>query len=82
MSQTSGVWRSIIFFALRTVWTPSLSGIQRVIAAGGLAVGAWLVWNPAAFAPGLLWPLVALIIVAAACGTPIFAVNSGSGGNP
>ena len=63
--------------ALRTVWTPSLNAIQRVIAACGLAVGAWLVWNPAAFAPGLLWPLAALIIVAAACGTPIFAVLGG-----
>jgi tripartite ATP-independent transporter DctM subunit len=63
--------------ALRTVWTPSLNGIQRVIATCGLAVGAWLVWNPAAFAPGQLWPLAALIIVAAACGTPIFVVLGG-----
>ena len=63
--------------ALRTVWTPNLNAIQRVIAFCGLAVGAWLVWNPAAFAPGLLWPLAALIVVAAACGTPIFAVLGG-----
>ncbi len=63
--------------ALRTVWTPSLNAIQRVIAACGLAVGAWLVWNPAAFAPGMLWPLIATILVAAACGTPIFVVLGG-----
>ena len=63
--------------ALRTVWSPRATWTARAVAACGLAVGAWLVWDPAAFPAGLVWPLAAIIVVAAACGTPIFVVLGG-----
>ena len=47
------------------------------MAACGLVVGAWLVWSPGTLSAGALWPLVALVLVAAACGTPIFVVLGG-----
>jgi C4-dicarboxylate transporter DctM subunit len=63
--------------ALRTVWSSRATWAARAIAACGLAVGAWLVWDPSAFSAGLLWPLIAMLLVAAACGTPIFVVLGG-----
>ena len=63
--------------ALRTVWRPGLPWVGRAIAACGLAAGAWLVWDPAAFPASALWPIVGLILIAAAFGAPIFAVLGG-----
>jgi C4-dicarboxylate transporter, DctM subunit len=63
--------------ALRTVWRPQLPWPARAIAACGLAAGAWLVWDPAAFPAGALWPLAVIIVLAAAAGTPIFVVLGG-----
>ena len=63
--------------ALRTVSSLRTPWPSRAIAACGLAAGAWLVWTPGVLPEGLLWPLALLLLVAAACGTPIFVVLGG-----
>jgi C4-dicarboxylate transporter DctM subunit len=63
--------------AIRTVRRSGSTWTARAVAACGLVVGAWMVWSPATLSAGALWPLVALILVAAACGTPIFVVLGG-----
>jgi tripartite ATP-independent transporter DctM subunit len=63
--------------ALRTVWRPNAAWPARTIAACGLAAGGWVVWDPAAFPASMLWPIAGLMLVGAACGTPIFAVLGG-----
>ncbi len=63
--------------AIRTVRRSGSTWTARAVAACGLIVGAWMVWSLATLSAGALWPLVALILVAAACGTPIFVVLGG-----
>jgi C4-dicarboxylate transporter, DctM subunit len=64
--------------ALRTVWRAKGGWASRAIAAGGMVAGGWLVWNATPTLPaGLQWPLVAALLVAAGCGTPIFVVLGG-----
>ena len=63
--------------AIRTVLRAGATRTAQALAACGLVVGAWLVWNPMTLSAGALWPLVALVLVAAACGTPIFVVLGG-----
>ncbi len=63
--------------AIRTVRSAGSTWAARAVAAGGLVVGAWLVWSPGTLSAGALWPLVALVLVAAVCGTPIFVVLGG-----
>jgi C4-dicarboxylate transporter DctM subunit len=63
--------------ALRTVSRPTVPWVARAVAACGVAAGAWLVWHPAAFPASALWPLAVIIVLAAAAGTPIFAVLGG-----
>jgi C4-dicarboxylate transporter DctM subunit len=64
--------------ALRTVWRTKGGWAARAIAACGIVAGGWLVWNASPSLPaGMQWPLVATILVAAVCGTPIFVVLGG-----
>ena len=63
--------------AIRTVRSSGSTWTARAVAACGLIVGAWLVWSPGTLSAGALWPLVALVLVAAVCGTPIFVVLGG-----
>ncbi len=64
--------------ALRTVWRTKGGWASRAIAACGMVAGGWLVWHTTATLPaGFQWPLVAALLVAAGCGTPIFVVLGG-----
>ena len=64
--------------ALRAVWRTRAGWAARAIVAAGLVGGAWLVWSTTPSLPaGVQWPLVATILAAAVCGTPIFVVLGG-----
>ncbi|MGE0448623.1 MAG: TRAP transporter large permease subunit [Vicinamibacterales bacterium] len=51
--------------------------IGRWAAASGLAVAAVLLWNPRLIEGAPAWPIAAAAVIAAAAGTPIFAVLGG-----
>ena len=63
--------------ALRTVWRAKVAGLprDRGVRHGRRRVAG--VECPATLPEGLQWPLVATLLVAAGCGTPIFVVLGG-----
>ena len=79
------VWAADVVFlaafgaiAVRLVWLSSPSWIGRAIAATGIVAGAWIARSPELFLDAAVWPWIALLIIAAILGMPIFALLGGA----
>jgi tripartite ATP-independent transporter DctM subunit len=79
------VWIAALVFpvafgliAIRLAWTASSRWSGRAIAATGLVAGLWIAWNPEVLQGMPAWPWLALTLVGAAIGAPIFAVIGGT----
>lgn len=64
--------------ALRLAWRASPGWGGRAVAATGLVIGGWLAWAPGWLAGLPAWPGLAILIVAAAIGAPIFVLLGGA----
>jgi tripartite ATP-independent transporter DctM subunit len=64
--------------ALRLVWRASPRSSGRLFAAVGLLVASALIWSPALVEARGAGPLVAIVVLGAALGAPIFAVLGGA----
>jgi C4-dicarboxylate transporter DctM subunit len=64
--------------AARVVWHSSANAVGRTIAASGVAVGAVVWWRPELLLGADSWPGLALVLAAAICGAPIFALLGGA----
>ena len=64
--------------ALRLVWkcSPAMSG--RVLAAAGIAAGAWISTHPELLLDQSGWPWIAVLVGAAILGMPIYALIGGA----
>ena len=68
---------SFAIIALRIAWRASTRWSGRLVAALGLAAGAWLSLQPGLLEGKNPWPGVALVLVGTALGGPIFALLGG-----
>ena len=64
--------------ALRLVWHASPRWTGRALAALGLVAAGVLMWSPSLIEGQPAWPLLALIVAAAALGAPIFSILGGA----
>jgi len=64
--------------ALRLVWRCSPTWAGRAIAATGIVAGWWLTQQPELLLDTSPWPYIAMLIVAAILGMPIFALLGGA----
>jgi tripartite ATP-independent transporter DctM subunit len=62
----------------RVVWRASPAWWGRLIAASGVGLAALVIRTPALLEGVSVWPLLAVLFVAAALGTPIFVVLGGA----
>jgi len=67
-----------LVIAARQVWRASDQWPLRLIASLGLLIGLWLALRPMTLEGFPAWPLVTLVIIGAALGTPIFAILGGA----
>lgn len=64
--------------ALRLVWQASPRFSLRAVAALGIVAGVWISQHPALIDGAPAWPGIALLILAAVAGMPIFALLGGA----
>jgi tripartite ATP-independent transporter DctM subunit len=64
--------------AIRLVWRAGAAWSGRAVAALGIAAALLLLRTPEWLTPGMVWPALAVIVVAGALGMPIFAVLGGA----
>ena len=69
---------SFAVIALRLAWRASPAWAGRGIAAVGILVGLWLGFTEGVLETVPIWPLILLVLAAAALGAPIFTILGGA----